>query len=264
MKRPLLLLLIIFICTGPIYGQSPAAIDSLILQGKEQIQKALDAWDLQQMLAARAHFERLLNDPTYPWLIHYYIGYTDLRIVNYCFSKNDKEMAKKFVDDGIEYLKKAIELKGDFAEGYALLSSLYGNKIGLNPLLGITLGPKSGRMRKKALQLAPENPRVHLIAGQSAYYTPRMWGGGKEKALKHIQKAIQCFNTFKVEKPILPTWGHEEAYAYLGLIQMDLGDFPEARKSFQKALEINPNYGWVKHVLLKKLEEKEGEEGDDG
>lgn len=215
-----LLLLSLILCTAPIYGQGLSVVDSLILQGKEQIQKAVDAWDFHQMLAARAFFERLLNDPTYPWLIHYYIGYTDLRILNYCFSKKDKGKAKKFVEDGIEHLKKSIELKEDFAESYALLSSLYGNKIGLNPLLGITLGPKSARMQKKAL--------------------------------KHIQKAIQCFNTFEAEKPILPTWGYDEAYAYLGLIQMDRGDPHAARESFQKALEINPNYGWVRYVLLER------------
>jgi tetratricopeptide (TPR) repeat protein len=242
-------------------GQAPGDMETLILRGKEQIQGAEDSWDLQQMLGARAFFERLLNDPAYPWLVHYYMGFVDVRLFNYYFSREDKEKTKEFVEDGIEHLEKAVELKDDFAEGYALLSSLLGNKIALNPLLGMTLGMRSGSLLKKAFDLAPENPRISLIAGQSAYYTPKMFGGGKEKALRHIEKAIECFQTFKVEKPIFPTWGYEEAYTYLGLIHMDQENFSEAKKSFEKALEINPNYSWVKFELMVKLEEKMAEKG---
>ena len=256
MKKGTVSFLIILLCAGVNHAQSLSDIDSLILQGKDHIQKAVDSQDVQQMLAARAFFKQLVNNPTYPWLIHYYIGYADKRIVNFYLSEKNKGKAKEFVNEGIWHLEKTIELKEDFAEGYALLSSLIGHKIGLSPLRGITLGPKSGRMLKKAFELAPENPRVSLIAGQSAYYVPKMLGGGKENALRQIQKAIEYFQTFKPEKPIFPTWGFEETYTYLGLIQMDRGNFAEAKQSFKKALEINPNCGRVKFVLMKELEEK--------
>ena len=256
MKRLFPILLIISVSTSVSYSRSSSSIDSLVFQGKRQIQQAVNAWNLQKMLAARAFFERLLADKNYPWLIHYYIGLADLHIFHYYFPKSDKENAENFVDDGIGHLEKALELKDDFAEGYALLSSLLGNKIALNPDLGMTLGMKSGTMIQKAFGRAPENPRVSLIAGESAYYTPKMFGGGKEKALRHIRKAIECFEKFRREKDILPTWGYDEAYAYLGLIQMDQGNLMEARKNFGKALKINPDYSWVKFKLLPELEKR--------
>lgn len=261
MRRTILSLSFLLLFTSVNNGQAPGDTESFILRGKELIQKAEDSWNLPQMLGARAFFERLLNDPTYPWLVHYYIGFVDMRLFSYYFSREDKDKAKEFVDDGVLHLEKAIELKDDFAEGYALLSSLLGNKIALNPLLGMTLGMKSGSLLNKAFDLAPENPRISLIAGQSAYYTPKMFGGGKEKALRHIQKAIGCYQTFKVEKSIYPTWGYEEAYTYLGLIHMDQENLSEAKKNFEKALEINPNYSWVKYELMGKLEEKMAEKG---
>ena len=261
MKKGTVSFLIILLCARVNYAQSQSGIDSLILQGKERIQKAVDSRDVQQMLAARAFFKQLVNDPTYPWLIHYYIGYADKRIVNFYLHEKNKEKAKEFVNEGIWHLEKTIELKEDFAEGYALLGSLIGHKIGLSPLRGITLGPKSSRMLKKAFELAFKNPRISLIAGQSAYYVPKMLGGGKENALRHIQEAIEHFQTFKPENSIFPTWGFDETYAYLGLIQMDRGNFAEAKQSFKKALEVNPNYGWVKLVLIKKLEEKIAKQG---
>jgi hypothetical protein len=170
------------------------------------------------MLAARAFFKRLVNEPTYPWLIHYYIGCADKRIANFYLSEKNDGKARKFVNDGIRHLEISIELKEDFAKGYALLSSLIWHKVGLSPFQAITLRPKSSRMLKKAFYLAPENSRVSLIAVQSAYYAPKMLGGGKENALRHIQKAIEYFQTFKPGKPIFPIWGFEETYTYLGLI----------------------------------------------
>ena len=256
MKKGLFVFSIIILLVGTGIAQIPLKIEELILKGKQQIQQAVDVWDLKQMLAARAIFERLSADESYPWLVHYYIGYMDMCIFHYHMSQEDKENAGKVIDDGIVHLEKALEIKDDFADGYALLSSLLGNKIGLNPMLGMSLGMKSGSLIQKAFELAPENPRVSLIAGQSAYYTPAMFGGGKDKAWVHLQKAIGYFETFKPEMPILPTWGHEEAYAYVGLIQMEKDDFAEARRSFEKALEINPDYGWVRHDLLNRLKKE--------
>ena len=256
MKKVIQFVFVVLCITGIAHAQNQTNIEALILQGKENVQQAIDVWDLQEMLGSRAFFERLLSDSTYPWLVHYYIGFIDMRIFHYHLSQEKKDEAKEFVEDGIAHLEKAVEIKNDFAEAYALLSAMFGNKIALNPILGMTLGMKSGSMLQKAFDLAPENPRVSLIAGQSAYYTPKMFGGGKEKALQHIQKAVACFQTFKPERSVDPTWGHDEAYAYLGMIQMDQGRLEEAKLSFEKALEINPNFSWVKYDLLPKLEKK--------
>lgn len=258
MNKFFLIFGMILVFSSLAFAQSP--VDSLILQGKEQIQTAVDGRDIQKMLTARGFFERLLNDPTYPWLAHYYIGYADRGIVNYYFSKEEKGRALEFIDDGIKHLKKSTELKGDFAESYSLLASLYGSKIGIKPMMGMNLGPKSGAAQNRAFELDPQNPRSHLIAGESAYYTPKMYGGGKEKALKYLHQAAEYFITYQPEREIYPTWGYEETYAYLGLIQMEKGDFTQAKESFQKALQINPHYGWVKFFLIKELEKKVSEE----
>jgi len=256
MRKNILFLLMSLYLTQLGFAQSVRNIDDLILKGKKNIQNAEAAWELPQLMVARGFFERLMNDPEYPWLVHYYIGFVDMRLFRFYLIQEQNDKAKEFLDDGIAHLEKAVELKDDFSEGYALLSSLLGNKIALNPMLGMTLGMKSGSMMGKASQLSPENPRVSLIAGQSAYYTPKMFGGGKEKALEHIKDAILYFESFEPEMPILPTWGYDEAYTFLGMIHMDLENYGEAKKSFKKALEINPGNAWIKFDLMPKLEEK--------
>jgi tetratricopeptide (TPR) repeat protein len=120
----------------------------------------------------------------------------------------------------------------------------------------MTLGPKSGKEMGKAKVLEPKNPRICLIEGWSANFTPKMFGGSKEKARKYFEQAIAYFDSFKVTDPLLPDWGHDEAYAWLGMTQMEAEEFEAAKANFNRALEINPEYGWVSYVLLPQLKKK--------
>lgn len=256
MKKLMVIIFCLILVTNTVLSQEASEIDSLILQGKELMYEAVNSWNPDKMIQARAYFERLLSDTTYPWLVHYYIGFIDTRLFYLSLSEDDKEIAKQYVNDGIDHLEKAVEIKDDFGEGYALLSSLLGNKIALNPLLGMTLGMKSGRMISRAFQLAPENPRVSLIAGQSHYYTPKMFGGGKEKAMEMLNKAIELFQSFTPESPLHPCWGYDEAYAYKGMIHTDWEQWKEAKLSFDKGLEINPHNNWIRMSLIPAMQRK--------
>lgn len=256
MKKMILgLVLVIFLPTLA-FAQGAASIDSLIIAGKAMQARALNVWTEQELMQARAYFERLLNQPEKTWLIRYYIALADYRMVSFYFGKGMKDQAKSFVEDGIEQLEAGLELQNNFAEAHSLVSALYGNKIAFKPLQAMSLGPKSGLAMTKALKLAPDNPRNYLISGWSAYFTPKMFGGGLEKARTHFQKAIALYDSFTVSELTLPDWGHAEAYAWLGLLQARQKEWDAARKNYAAALALNPDYGWVKAVLLPDLEKK--------
>ena len=256
MKKVSILLILFFLFPLIAIAQSEANIDSLIIIGKHQLHQAVHKWTDTALLGARAYFERLLTDHSKTWLVHYYIGLADYRLASYFFATNNTDQAKQYIDDGIEHLKKCLDAKEKFADAHSLLSSLYGNKIGMNPFLGMTLGPKSGKEMGKAMSIQSNNPRNHLLAGWGAYYTPKMFGGGKDKAENYFQQAIASYETFQVSDPILPDWGHEEAYAWLGIINTENEQYNQARQNFKQALQIFPEYGWVKHVLLPNLDKK--------
>ena len=256
MKKIIILISLLILLPVVMPAQTDVSIDSLIIMGKQHLQKALNNWKEPDLFLARAFFERIQPDSSHSWLIHYYLGLADYRIVSFYFSQQQLDQAKKYIEDGIQHLESAIRLRADFAEAYSLLSSLYGNKIATDPMLGMTLGPKSGTVLAKALKLAPQNPRTQLISGWSAYFTPKMWGGGKDKAKKYFQQAIVYYDSFKVDSSVLPDWGHEEAYAWLGLANMEDGEFDRAKINFDKSLEINPEYSWVTYVLLPDLKKK--------
>lgn len=256
MKKAFVIILILFLSPFISIAQTDINIDSLIIQGKQQLQQATNKWTVEDLLQVRAYFERLLMDGSKSWLVRYYIGLVDYRLVSYYFSKQDKEKSKQYIEDGIDQLQQCIESNEGFAEAHSLLSSLYGNKIAISPFSAMILGPKSGKEMGKAMELEPKNPRNHLIAGLSAYFTPKMFGGGKEKAKNYFEQTIAYFDSFKVIDPIMPDWGHDEAYAWLGVAQVEDEQFESAGNNFNRALEINPEYGWVKYVLLPDLQKK--------
>ena len=114
MKRIIIIYLLVSILPLSLMAQTAARIDSFIIKGKQQLYYARNTWKEHDLFMARAYFERLVNNPNYSWLIHYYIALADHRLVSFYFSKEDKDNAKKFIDDGIEHLKSCIEKKNDF------------------------------------------------------------------------------------------------------------------------------------------------------
>jgi len=250
MIRVLLSLAFIFLITYPTFAQ-PA--DSLIVSGKQMLQAGENAGDLDAMYAARATFERALADTSLAAWGHYYIALADYRIAG-LLEGESKDQASEHLKVAVEHLKKATEIDPQAAEAYALLSSAYGLQIGLSPMKSMLLGPRVGKASQKAKQLAPENPRVVLSAAISDFNTPKMFGGSKEKGLQGFQRAAELFAQEEPTDPIQPVWGHREAYAWLGIAYQNQGELESARAAFEKALEIDPDFGWVKYVLLPELE----------
>ena len=234
----------------PILAQSA---DSLIVSGKQMLQAGENAGDLDAMYAARATFERALADTSLSAWGHYYIALADYRIAG-LLGEESKDQASEHLKVAVEHLKKATEIDPQAAEAYALLSSAYGLQIGLSPMKSMLLGPRVGKAAQKAKQLAPDNPRVVLSAAISDFNTPKMFGGSKEKGLQGFQRAAELFAQEEPTNPIQPVWGHREAYAWLGIAYQDRGELEPARAAFEKALEIDPDFGWVKYVLLPELE----------
>jgi tetratricopeptide (TPR) repeat protein len=244
------LLACLLITSAGAHSQTP---DSLIVQGKNQIATAVNKWDAAEMQKARAYFERLLAGKKHEALLHYYSGYCDYRLAIFYQQAKNQEMIKQHLEAAITHLEAAVKLNNKFADAYALLSSCYGQKISMAPMLGMTLGPKSGMTMQSALQLAPDNPRVILLDAIGTFYKPAMFGGDKDKALAGFKRAAELFDKEKNADPLQPDWGHAEAYAWIGVAYLDKKDAAAARTAFERALAIAPEYGWVKHQLYPRV-----------
>jgi hypothetical protein len=114
------------------------------------------------------------------------------------------------------YLNKADSMKPNNSEIYALKSQVAGARISVNPMTrGQKYGTESAVLREKAKELDPTNPRPHYLEGTALFYTPAMFGGGKDKAKPAFEKSLKLFETFKPSSSLMPSWGKRSAEYFL-------------------------------------------------
>ena len=240
------------------YGQKNAKNDQGLepaapfVEGKELLQQAIDTSNPDQLYEAQKLFEQARQNGDHEVFALYYLALCEYRLAT-LFAVAPDEQAQ-CINRTIEHLKSAIELEDNFSDAHALLASAYGQKLGLKPHLGMVLGHETKRVLEKSKRLEGNNPRVVLTDGMSDYYTPAMFGGDKQRAISKMEHALELFAKEEIRDPFQPSWGYDEACARLGLMHQEAGDIENAREAFVKALEVNPNNGWVKNHLLPELE----------
>ena len=153
-------------------------------------------------------FERIANAEKTEWLPKYYAAfcYTMQAMMQTDKDKIDPiaDQAEKLVDEGI-----ALNNNDELLCVKSLCKSA---KIGVNPMTrGMKMGQQSAKLLEEAKAINPNNPRIYYLQGQSKYYTPEAFGGGKKKAKEYFETAIAKFETFKPTSELMPNWGAEQA-----------------------------------------------------
>jgi len=247
--------LILAAITGPLGAQSQlTGTAKWADSASREIDAANATGDLNRLTNAAAMVDRVLiatpNDP----LLLYYRALALYRTASIYMGQKKNDEAKRALDEADLLLEQATG-KSPTADALALRSSVIGMSIGLsgNPLSGMTLGPKSTGLLDRAKDMEPKNPRVWLMSGMSHMFTPKMFGGGTDKAETDLRKAIALFETDQPVPPA-PSWGRADAYIWLGQALQKNDKPDEARTAYQKALELQPKNGWVLYVLLPSLD----------
>jgi len=202
------------------------------------------------LLIARRAVTALPDDA----LVNHYLGYALYRLGMQAL-EDDNDLAIEALEESEVYLQRSMRIH-PIAESHALLAAVLGMRI-IDDATAMTLGMRSGAEMGKARKLDPANPRVRLLEGISAFHAPEMWGGGHDAALAHFLAAVELFAEDEPAPP-LPGWGLAETYAWLGRTHAALGNMEEARGADGRALELEPEYAWVRDVLLPGLEGDSG------
>jgi Flp pilus assembly protein TadD len=115
------------------------------------------------------------------------------------------------------------------------------------------LGPRASGALDKAAEIAPDNPRVVVLQGISAFNTPALFGGGTEKAERLLRRSLTLFAREPADRP-WPNWGRFDAHVWLGQALLGKGDRAGARAEYDRALTLAPGSRWVRSVLLPAIE----------
>jgi tetratricopeptide (TPR) repeat protein len=131
------------------------------------------------------------------------------------------------------------------AETHILLAAINGQLIARDPSRGMELGMASQTFTGDALRIGSANPRVWLVRGQGAIYTPPEYGGGLRPAEEQLKRAIDLFAK-DAPKPGEPSWGKAEAHVWLGQVYAMAGDKVKAAEQYKAALAIAPDFSFAK------------------
>jgi tetratricopeptide (TPR) repeat protein len=252
MKKILFPMILVLSLALPNYSQS---VNEFIQEGKKLVHEGTVAFDDYKLIQARGLFERAFDANEESYFAQYYLAYTDYRLAIYYMQKKNISQFKSYNISATNELKSLLHKDENNAEVISLLASVYGIQISVDPGLGPTLGSQNVALTSQALGIAPNNPRVLLQAGISKLNTPEFYGGSKTKALEYFKKSVKVFETSGGGITNIE-WGYLDALAWLGKTYTQLKEYSSAVDVYNKALEVAPEYAWVKKILLPAAEGK--------
>jgi cytochrome c-type biogenesis protein CcmH/NrfG len=178
----------------------------------------------------------------------YYAAYARFRQA--MLVADDKQQARRYLDDCIADLEALVASRPDDARAHAMLASCYGTSAQYYLVRAPARGMKAGRHLERALELAPDDPWVILQDAIADYSRPAAFGGSKERARQKFERAAGLFASSSVPGgKAQPSWGEAETWLYLGRLHRDAGRMADARQALEKALAVSPGNKDVQEEL---------------
>lgn len=144
------------------------------------------------------------------WAPHYYNAYAKASL-SYMLPENEMDKKDAMLDEADASLDEAVTLLGKETDDiYVMKAMLAQSRMAVD---GRNRWQKYGKLfdenLQKAKELNAENPRIYYLKGTSVFFTPKMFGGGAEKALEYFEKAQPLFAKESDGDMTDPYWGAE-------------------------------------------------------
>jgi tetratricopeptide (TPR) repeat protein len=176
--------------------------------------------------------------------VQYHAALAESTLAEVAMEIRDKNLSRAATEAGMRSADRAVTLKPDVAEYHRVYGTLCGQAAAAVGGLGaLKFGHCALDEVNKALQLDAKSPLNYLSRGIGNYYLPAALGGGIELAMKDFEKAGELDRK-------LP-----EAHLWMGVALRKLNRNADARKEFQKGLELDPSRVWAKQQLEKTPEQ---------
>jgi hypothetical protein len=166
------------------------------------------ATSVQDYENAGNYFANLFPDKQDEWLAPLYASLSYLLA---SFKETNHKIKDELCDTAQVYINKSGQRQANVSELASVQAFLYQARIDVSPIeRGLDYSTKADDQIKKAKAANPDNPRPYFLYAMNVYYTPKMFGGGPEKALPLFVEANQKFDSFTPELPFMPDWGKQQ------------------------------------------------------
>ena len=238
MERKKYLFIIALMCVVSLtFGQNNPTVFSAYTQGNmQQWKTAMDSIEAIQNLSTSDRAA----------LVNYQYGY-----IAYSISQKEKATAEKYLkkaEDNLKILSKEPEFASTV---FAYRAAFVGFEIGLAQYKAPFIGMDSWEYVEKAIELDSTNALAYFQLANITYYTPAIFGGSKSKALKHFHKAIELIE--KQPEMIKNNWNYLSFITTLIEIYTEQKNYTQAIFYCKKALNVEPNFQWVKDELYPEI-----------
>ena len=173
------------------------------------MEKAFELWQNQKTTEASNMFERIATAEPGKWLPYYYVSQINTVI---SFGEKDEEKLSKQLERAKEFLDVAKAISPNNPEllvQEALINTAWIAFDGAT--YGMALSQKNAQLYQKAMELAPNNPRVVFSKAEWDMGSARYFGKDTTPYCEDVERALELFATFKSETPFYPSWGKERA-----------------------------------------------------
>lgn len=160
----------------------------------------------------------------------------------------DKERQNKYLDITEEAIDKVWETNDKNAAANGLYSGHLGMLIAKTPIKGMVYGGKATNYASKGIKFDAESPVANYFKGSNLFYTPTTWGGDPKEAVRYLTVAQKAFASTNCD------WFQLETMALLGQAMQKTGDTEGARMVYLQALQLQPEFGYVKNFLMPQLD----------
>ena len=173
------------------------------------MQKAFQIWGKGEISEASNLFERISSAELDNWLPAYYASQVNTVA---SFGEKDKDKLTRQLEKAQEQvdIAKAISPSNpEILVQQALIHTAWVAYDGAT--YGMTLSGKVTALYQKALQLAPNNPRVVFSKAEWDMGSAKFFGQDIAPYCKDVEHALELFANFKPASAFHPNWGKERA-----------------------------------------------------
>ena len=221
-------------------------------EGITLAQKAYISYDKETFQKAHEIFGKIYAADSTNFPALYNLTYVEYRFLE--IGSRDRALFDKYVNQAVKHAEIISSAKGFASEGKTLLASILMMKITYNWAEAMTLSPRINALLSEAEAINPNNPRAYLIHGIMKLNTPAAFGGSVKEGFEKFNKTISIFEKEEEDSSLMINWGYLDALAWTGIANEKLEMSDAAIFVYKKALSIEPEFSWVKYVLLPNAE----------